>query len=144
MAAKIEDANEQKSKDIITWGDLLSVKNKKLDEQHMSIVDAINKLSADQSLANLLMLQKLFAGHLKTEQELFEQCNYTKADRDEHVKAHISMLAVLKEVVDKTTASDKKMCDPEFPNNFAKLFIQHAFEYDSKYIDYFQQHITEL
>eukprot|EP00484_Ammonia_sp_Unknown_P026315 CAMPEP_0197024608 /NCGR_PEP_ID=MMETSP1384-20130603/5122_1 /TAXON_ID=29189 /ORGANISM="Ammonia sp." /LENGTH=153 /DNA_ID=CAMNT_0042453017 /DNA_START=35 /DNA_END=496 /DNA_ORIENTATION=+ len=135
MAAQPEEKENKKDKQLIGWGSLLSVENAKLDKQHHDIVDAVNVLANNMALDNLLKLQSLFIEHLRTEQELFEAFNYNKEERNEHVKAHVEFLKFIEKEVQRVKASESKQCDPEWPNQFANMFVKHAFEYDSKYID---------
>eukprot|EP01083_Nonionella_stella_P046367 124135_1 len=141
-------------KRVLGWGDLFSVKIEMLDNQHESLLNLLNKMVNVGNINDLDEFLSAWDIHCETEHYLFDVYHFEQHKKKQHMKAHAAVRdkvqreyeALLSKYEDKLKPKDKAEDVNTEPFECAELmsfvekemapsFKNHAFEYDSLYID---------
>lgn len=130
-------------KEFIKWNPKLSVKVKKIDEQHKKLVNIINKVhSMEQSNKNkeelVVVLNELVEFsrvHFETEEKYFRKFKYEGAT--EHIREHEDLIRKALEFYKRFSKQGVKIL-PQFLV-FLKAWLEdHLIKMDQKYVKCFQ------
>lgn len=127
---------------LIAWSNKYSVGVKKLDDQHMDIVDILNELHAvmlkgqAQSVADALLpkLQSVTRDHFATEERLMESTKYPGLA--EQRTEHGALLGKIDDFVARYQQGDNTMY-PELLYFMRDWLLSHDLTVDQKYTGWF-------